>query len=138
METTWKASLNYWIKRFILFHHKRHPSTMGKAEIEQFLTHLAVDCRVAASTQNLVLCAGLGLSSLIVRSAMAAQIAFSVRHRYGDAYCQIGTRPTLSGLVLNQSPGYVAHSCGRIIAWTNAGSKFIGTDWSLSNQVTVV
>jgi len=41
-----------WIKRFILFHHKRHPREMGSAEIEAFLTHLAVDQSVAASTQN--------------------------------------------------------------------------------------
>ena len=46
-----------WIKRFILFHHKRHPSEMGKPEIEGFLTHLAVDRHVAASTQNQALCA---------------------------------------------------------------------------------
>lgn len=41
-----------WIRRFILFHGKRHPDSMGKAEVEAFLTHLAVDGRVAASTQN--------------------------------------------------------------------------------------
>jgi integron integrase len=41
-----------WIKRFILFHGKRHPAEMGKPEIEQFLTALAVKRRVAASTQN--------------------------------------------------------------------------------------
>ena len=41
-----------WITRFILFHNKRHPSTMGAAEIEQFLTHLAAVDRVSASTQN--------------------------------------------------------------------------------------
>jgi integron integrase len=41
-----------WIKRFILFHDKRHPTTMGAAEIESFLTHLAVHEHVAASTQN--------------------------------------------------------------------------------------
>ena len=41
-----------WIRRFILFHHKRHPKEMGKTEIEAFLTHLAVQENVAASTQN--------------------------------------------------------------------------------------
>jgi hypothetical protein len=39
-----------WIKRFILFHGKRHPANMGKAEIEQFLTALAVEHHVSAST----------------------------------------------------------------------------------------
>ncbi|MGH8399164.1 MAG: integron integrase [Gammaproteobacteria bacterium] len=41
-----------WIKRFILFHHKRHPKDMGAQEIEAFLSHLAVEGKVAASTQN--------------------------------------------------------------------------------------
>jgi integron integrase len=41
-----------WIRRFILFHKKRHPSEMGEQEISEFLTHLAVQERVAASTQN--------------------------------------------------------------------------------------
>jgi len=41
-----------WVKRFILFHNKWHPREMGSAEIAAFLTHLAVEKRVAASTQN--------------------------------------------------------------------------------------
>lgn len=46
-----------WIKRFILFHKKRHPKDMGAAEIRAFLTHLAVNRRVAVSTQNQALSA---------------------------------------------------------------------------------
>ncbi len=41
-----------WIKRFILFHDKRHPKDLGATEVEAFLTHLAVDRDVSASTQN--------------------------------------------------------------------------------------
>ncbi len=41
-----------WIRRYILFHGKRHPGEMGEEQITQFLTHLAVDKHVAASTQN--------------------------------------------------------------------------------------
>jgi integron integrase len=41
-----------WIRRYILFHQKRHPLDMGKSEIEAFLTHLAVNRDVAPSTQN--------------------------------------------------------------------------------------
>ena len=41
-----------WIKRFILFHHKRHPKDMGAPEVRLFLEDLAVRRRVAASTQN--------------------------------------------------------------------------------------
>ncbi len=41
-----------FIKRFILFHNKRHPNEMGAAEITEFLTDLAVNGKVSASTQN--------------------------------------------------------------------------------------
>ncbi len=41
-----------WIRRFILFHNKRHPQDMGKDEIEAYLTHLAVNRHVSPSTQN--------------------------------------------------------------------------------------
>jgi integron integrase len=41
-----------WTRRFILFHRKRHPKEMGKDEIESFLSHLAVEGRVSASTQS--------------------------------------------------------------------------------------
>ena len=41
-----------WIKRYILFHNKTHPKNMGKKEIEEFLSDLAVKSNVAASTQN--------------------------------------------------------------------------------------
>jgi len=41
-----------WIRRFIRFHHLTHPRQMGKVEIEAFLNHLAIDKKVAASTQN--------------------------------------------------------------------------------------
>ncbi|MBN8449329.1 MAG: integron integrase [Candidatus Accumulibacter sp.] len=41
-----------WVRRFILFHNKRHPREMGAHEVEAFLTHLAVAGRVSASTQN--------------------------------------------------------------------------------------
>ena len=41
-----------WIKRFILFHNKRHPKDMGEKEISQYISYLAVKRNVAASTQN--------------------------------------------------------------------------------------
>jgi hypothetical protein len=41
-----------WTKRYILFHNKRHPAALGAAEVTRFLTHLAVEGHVAASTQN--------------------------------------------------------------------------------------
>ena len=46
-----------WIRRYILFHRKRHPAEMGAPEITRFLSSLAVDGKVAASTQNQALSA---------------------------------------------------------------------------------
>lgn len=46
-----------WIRRFILFHGKRHPDKMGEPEIAAFLSHLAIEGQVAASTQNQALSA---------------------------------------------------------------------------------
>ena len=42
----------HWIKEYILFHRKRHPSELGAQDVGAFLTHLAVTKQVAASTQN--------------------------------------------------------------------------------------
>ncbi len=47
----------HWIKRLIYFHGKRHPETMGEAEVTAFLNHLAVERHVAAATQNQALSA---------------------------------------------------------------------------------
>ena len=46
-----------WTRRYILFHGKRHPQELGRHEVEAFLTSLAVDGRVSASTQNQALAA---------------------------------------------------------------------------------
>ncbi|TAA41724.1 integron integrase [Corallincola spongiicola] len=47
----------HWIRYFIRFNDYKHPDMMGNAEIERFLSHLAVNREVSAATQNLALCA---------------------------------------------------------------------------------
>ena len=59
-----------WVRRYILFHHKRHPSEMGAREIESFLTNLAVVRKVSASTQNQALSALL----FLYKEVMAVEI----------------------------------------------------------------
>jgi site-specific recombinase XerD len=46
-----------WVRRFILFHGKRHPASMSKKEVEAFLTYLAVKRGVSATSQNVALAA---------------------------------------------------------------------------------
>ena len=57
-----------WIRRFIFFHGKRHPSELGEAEVSRFLTHLAVAGKVGASTQNQALSALLFLYREVLRT----------------------------------------------------------------------
>src|SRR5438477_2601986 len=56
-----------WIQRFIRFHGMRHPSEMGETELGAFLTHLARDGKVAASTQNQALSALLFLYKEVLK-----------------------------------------------------------------------
>jgi integron integrase len=56
-----------WIRRFILFHGKRHPAEMGAPEVARFLSSLAVEGKVAASTQNQALSALLFLYRYVLQ-----------------------------------------------------------------------
>jgi hypothetical protein len=62
-----------WITRYILYHGKRHPQEMGAAEVQAFLTHLAVEKNVAASTQNQALSALL-FSPFLCHALAAGQL----------------------------------------------------------------
>lgn len=62
-----KQAYSDWIRRCILLHRKRHPEQMGADEIRLFLSHLAVEGRVAASAQNVALCALLFLYRDVLR-----------------------------------------------------------------------
>jgi len=64
-----------WIKRFILFHNKKHPKDMGKQEIESFLTHLALDLNVASSTQNQAFNAILFLYNQVLHQSLDDKIS---------------------------------------------------------------
>lgn len=63
-----------WIKRFILFHNKRHPSDMNTPEITDFLTHLAVNENVSASTQNVAFSAILFLFRHVLNQELTGSI----------------------------------------------------------------
>jgi len=63
-----------WVRRFILFHHKRHPQTLGTPEVEAFLSDLAVNQHVAASTQNQALSALLFLYAVVLKQPLAGPL----------------------------------------------------------------
>jgi len=74
-------SYRLWIKRYILFHNKRHPSTMGEEEIRAFLTHLAERENVAASTQNVAFNAILFLYRNVLQKDLGDIGSFLRAHR---------------------------------------------------------
>ena len=59
-----------WIRRFILFHGKRHPRYLGEDEIRQFISHLAVDAKISASTQTVALSALLFLYREVLKKEL--------------------------------------------------------------------
>ncbi len=71
----------HWIIRFILFHNKRHPKDMGPPEIETFLTHLAAEANVAASTQNQAFHAILFLYRQVLGISLEGQSINALRAR---------------------------------------------------------
>src|ERR1039457_2625697 len=70
-----------WIRRFVVFHGKRHPDEMGEAEINAFLSSLATDGRVAASTQNQALSALLFLYRHILEKPFPEMTALARARR---------------------------------------------------------
>jgi integron integrase len=92
-----------WIRRFIVFHRKTHPAQMGASEISQFLTWLAVDRRVSASTQNQALSALLFLYKDVLAIGIGA-IPPVVRARAPERLPVVLSREEI-GAILKQLAG---------------------------------
>ncbi len=99
-----------WIRRYILFHHKRHPRDLDENDIKAFLTYLAVDRSVAASTQNQALAALLFLYTHILQRRLAG-LGEIPRGRSPTTLPVVMSRPEVRA-VLTQLSG---------VAWLVAG-----------------
>jgi site-specific recombinase XerD len=88
----------HWIRRFILFHDKRHPMQMGSAEINRFLSHLATDLQVAAATQNQALNAIVFLYKHVLESD-PGQFGGFIRAKAPDHLPAVLTREETSALI---------------------------------------
>jgi integron integrase len=95
-----EKAYDYWIKRFILFHNKRHP--MDCPEIETFLSYLAVERNVAASTQNQALCALLFLYRDVLGVELDSPIV-SVRAKRPKRLPTVLTKPEVQLLISSMS-----------------------------------
>jgi site-specific recombinase XerD len=77
-----------WIKRYIRFHGIRHPQEMGAEEVKAFLSHLATQMNVAASTQNQAFSALLFLYQEVLKKRLPLEIAAATHVR--SAYARDG------------------------------------------------
>lgn len=76
-----EKSYVYWIKNYIHFHNLRHPNDMSSDEVNQFLTHLAVDRKVSPSTQNQALCALVFLYKQVLQNPLGENTINAVRSK---------------------------------------------------------
>ena len=98
-----------WIKRFILFHGKRHPREMGEAEVGVLLTDLAVNGRVSAATQNQALNALVFLYKVVLERPLA-QIQGVVRAKKPERLPAVLTTGEVRSLLqhLEEAPWLIA------------------------------
>lgn len=90
-----------WVRRFIVFHDRRHPAELTARHIEQFLTHLAVDREVSASTQNQARSALLFLYRDVLRrdpGEIAGVVAARRRHHLPVVLSREEVRAVLANL----------------------------------------
>ena len=113
--TRTEASYVAWIRRFILFHHTRHPATMGAAEVGHFLSTLALDRHVSASTQNQALAALLFLYRHVLNTPLSS-LEHVVRAKRSQHLPVVLTRTEVGG-ILRHLNGPV-----RLMAWLMYGA----------------
>jgi integron integrase len=102
-----RTELTYlsWIRRFILFNKRRYPGDLGSAEIGAFLSHLAVDAKVAAATQNQALNALLFLYKQVLNKPLDEAIN-AVRARRPKRLPTVLSRDEVADLIGCLSPTY--------------------------------
>jgi len=106
-----------WIKRYIFFHNKKHPVEMGKEEIESFLTHLAVDRKVSATTQNQAFNAILFLYTQVLGVPLKDQNIQALRAQQRVHIPVVLTKEEVKLVLSNlsgvyQLMGYLMYGCG--------------------------
>jgi len=94
-----------WVRRFILFHHKRHPQDMGEPEIAAFVTHLAVQERVTANTQTQALSAILFLYRHLLQRDLNERIDL-LRAKRSEHLPVVLTKTEVAAVLRELSGGY--------------------------------
>jgi integron integrase len=96
----------YWIKFFILYHHKRHPNEMGDSEVEAFLSYLSNERHVAVKTQATALNALCFLYRHIIVRPLSKDMQFN-KARVAQKLPVVLTRSEIQSLLLNMHPKHM-------------------------------
>ncbi len=99
------ATYLHWIRRYIVFHQKRHPASMGDEQVEEFLNYLVLDRHVAAQTQALVLNALVFLYKDIIKAPLSLQLNF-VKSQHPRKLPVVLTQDEMVRLIGQVAPQY--------------------------------
>jgi len=106
-----------WIKRYILYHNKKHPLEMGKVQIEDFLTYLAVEKKVSPTTQNQAFSAILFLYTQVLGIALEGENIQALRARERKHIPVVMTKEEVKAVLENLTGIYqlivsIMYGCG--------------------------
>ncbi len=96
----------HWVRQYILFHNKRHPREMNITEINQFITHLVVDRKASASTQNQAISAIIFLYKNVLRIELDETTLNFVRPKKGKRVPTVLSKEEARSIISNMSPPY--------------------------------
>ncbi len=95
-----------WVREYILFHNKRHPREMNVPEINQFITHLVVERKASASTQNQALSAILFLYRNLLNIDLDQTALTFVRPKKGKRIPNVLSAQEAKAIITNMSGAY--------------------------------
>jgi integron integrase len=96
----------HWVREYILFHNKRHPKEMGVAEINQFITHLVVERKASASTQNQAISAILFLYRYILNIDLDQSALGFIRPKKGKRVPTVLSKDEARVIIANMNQPY--------------------------------
>ena len=101
-----EKTYTHWVREYILFHNKRHPREMGVPEINQFITHLVVECKVSASTQNQAISAIVFLYRSLLKIELDESALTFVRPKKGKRVPVVLSREEARSIIANMTDPY--------------------------------
>lgn len=96
----------HWVREYILFHNKRHPKEMGIPEINQFITHLVVDRKASASTQNQAVSAILFLYRYVLNIQLQGDILEFIRPKKGKRVPTVLSKDEAKAIISKMTGSY--------------------------------